>query len=169
MDTLPLPPRPDLSQYRKRAKELVAAANSEDEAALRAWSAGWLDALAGLARVAATPFVQSSLDRAVGGFEQRAREKIAQPRARFVLADAQFLVAKAHGFANWGEFARHVERLSGDTGEGDPFETAADAVVGGDLDVLASLLQTHPGLIHARSARVHRATLLHYVAPRRRR
>jgi ankyrin repeat protein len=45
-----------------------------------------------------------------------------------------------------------------------PFEAAADAVVAGDLDRLAALLDRHPELIAARSTREHRATLLHYVA-----
>lgn len=34
MDTLPLPPRPDLGHYRKRAKDLVVAASSTDEHAV---------------------------------------------------------------------------------------------------------------------------------------
>ena len=36
MDTLPLPARLYLEQYKKRAKELVAAAHSNDDAAARA-------------------------------------------------------------------------------------------------------------------------------------
>ena len=48
MDTLPLPPRPDLEQYRKRAKELVKAAGSTDDDAVRAWATEWLETLARL-------------------------------------------------------------------------------------------------------------------------
>ncbi|HEY0779153.1 MAG TPA: ankyrin repeat domain-containing protein, partial [Gemmatirosa sp.] len=44
------------------------------------------------------------------------------------------------------------------------FETAADAVVAGDVAALARLLGEDPALVHARSTRAHRATLLHYVA-----
>src|SRR5215468_4272224 len=44
------------------------------------------------------------------------------------------------------------------------FEDAADAVVDGDLVKLAALLDREPRLIHARSLRDHRCTLLHYVA-----
>ncbi len=44
------------------------------------------------------------------------------------------------------------------------FEAAADAVVAGDLAALAPLLRADPSLVRARSARAHRATLLHYVA-----
>ena len=43
------------------------------------------------------------------------------------------------------------------------FERAADAVVAGDVDTLASLLRDHPALATARSSRPHRCTLLHYL------
>ena len=42
------------------------------------------------------------------------------------------------------------------------FERAADAVVFGDLDTLRELLDEEPQLVHVRSPRPHRATLLHY-------
>jgi tetratricopeptide (TPR) repeat protein len=44
------------------------------------------------------------------------------------------------------------------------FEAAADAIVDGDLATLGRLLSENPGLVHARSSRAHRATLLHYVS-----
>jgi len=43
------------------------------------------------------------------------------------------------------------------------FEAAADAIVDGDIATLARLLDEEPELIHARSTREHRCTLLHYV------
>src|SRR5439155_459665 len=133
MDTLPLPPRPSLAQYKKRAKDLVAAANSKAGDAVRAWAADWLASLARLRGEPITPFVQGSFDRAVGHIAEGVREKLASTAAadlRFRLADAQFLIALAHGFKNWAEFSTHVERLT--RPNGDAFETAADAVVGGD-------------------------------------
>src|SRR5262249_37440568 len=42
------------------------------------------------------------------------------------------------------------------------FERAADAVAFGDLETLRELLDDEPFLVHARSPRPHRATLLHY-------
>jgi ankyrin repeat protein len=42
------------------------------------------------------------------------------------------------------------------------FEKAADAVVFGELETLRDLLDDEPFLVHARSPRPHRATLLHY-------
>jgi len=161
LDTLPLPPSPDLGQYRKRAKELVVAASSGDEDAVRVWAESWLRAIAGLMDETPTPFAAESFDRAVESIAQYVRDKTARPGARFALADAQFLVARAHGFGHWAAFARHVEGLSGAT---DSFEAAADAVVGGDLEALTSLPREDPELVRARSDRVHRATLLHYVA-----
>jgi hypothetical protein len=73
------------------------------------------------------------------------------------LADAQFVLARAHGFTSWSDFAAHLEAPA-------VFETAAEAVVRGDETALQGLLLTHPELIRARSAREHRATLLHYVS-----
>jgi len=165
MDTLPLPPRPSLAQYKKRAKDLVAAANSKAGDAVRAWAADWLASLARLRGEPITPFVQGSFDRAVGHIAEGVREKLASTAAadlRFRLADAQFLIALAHGFKNWAEFSTHVERLT--RPNGDAFEMAADAVVGGDLSTLEALVHGHPELIRARSTRVHKATLLHYIA-----
>ena len=43
------------------------------------------------------------------------------------------------------------------------FEEAADAVVNGDVTRLTALLDGEPRLVHARSLREHRCTLLHYV------
>jgi ankyrin repeat protein len=48
--------------------------------------------------------------------------------------------------------------------ESDEFESAVDAVVTGNIATLESLLREDPELVRARSARAHRATLLHYVA-----
>src|SRR5580658_5402411 len=44
------------------------------------------------------------------------------------------------------------------------FEAAVEALIAGDLDILRPLLREYPELVHARSARPHRATLLHYIA-----
>ena len=46
----------------------------------------------------------------------------------------------------------------------DPFESAVDAVIAGDLDGLASQLQARPDLVRDRSSRPHHSTLLHYLA-----
>ena len=167
MDVLPLPPRPDFEQYRKLAKDLVAATRADDAGdAVRVWARGWLESLARALETPITPFVRDSMDRAVEHIASRVRdERATRPRgARFRLADAHFLIANAHGFPHWAAFEQHVRRASGDGTERDPFEAAADAIVGGDLATLAEILRRQPALVRARSARVHGATLLHYIA-----
>lgn len=165
MDTLPLPPRPNLEQYKKRAKDLVKAAKSHDESAVRSWASDWLNALAKSLNLSVTPVVQRGLlDRAISTLEARVREHTMGPRtahATFTLSDAQFLIARAHGFENWSRFVGHVDRLPA---REHPFEAAADAIVAGDLPTLQRLIHQHPELIQARSARVHHASLLHYIA-----
>jgi ankyrin repeat protein len=161
MDVLPLPPRPDLNQYRKRAKELVAASSAPDAGAIAMWAKHWLEALTRLHGPQST-FVQSSFDRAVEAIEKGVLEALQQPDGRLKLSHAQFLLARAHGFASWPAFVRHLERLAASTGH--PFEAAADAVVNGGLGSLKALLAQHRGLVTSRSSRTHRATLLHYVA-----
>jgi ankyrin repeat protein len=161
MDTLPLPPRPSLAHYKKRAKSLVKAAASTESDAVRAWGEEWLQTLGRLRGATISPFAQGSFDRAVEGIEQRVRES--KP-GRLTLTEAQFLIARAHSFSSWRHFAQHIEQLSGTDTDVDAFEAAADAVVAGDSATLESLLRENPDLIRARSTREHRATLLHYVA-----
>jgi hypothetical protein len=166
MDTLPLPPRPDIEQYRKRAKSLVAAAKAADHNAVKQWSADWLDALAKLVDVEITPFVQGSFDRAIERLNRDVAARKQKARAaseEFSLADAQHLIAQAHSYENWASFAQEVAALQ-TVSRTSAFEKAADAVVDGDLLVLDDLLKKDPDLVHAHSQRQHHATLLHYVA-----
>src|SRR5262245_56670384 len=125
MDTLPLPPRPEPAQYRERAEALVAAAGSGDQA-LRAWAQDLLETALELTGEPTLPFLHGSFERAVTAIRDGAHPALTLP-------EADSLVAEAYGFASWDVFARHLERLSG---QGDPFEAAADAVVGGDLATL---------------------------------
>jgi ankyrin repeat protein len=170
MDTLPLPPRPNLEQYKKRAKDLVTASRSADRNAVREWANDWVHALAQLHGITVSPFIQASIDRAIETIEARVRQIGDRSNAkggRFTLSDAQFLIAGAHGFENWAEFAGHIERMTSGSRrdpKGQEFEAAVDAVVAGDIATLESLLRKQPDLVRERSERKHRATLLHYVA-----
>ena len=166
MDTLALPPRPDLEQYKRRAKDLVRACRSSDPGAVRAWATEWLDTLVRLHGAVMTPFVRHSHDRAIEQIEAEVRDKVATggDGASCTLVDAQRLIARAHGFASWPKFAKHVQGITTHAPGIRELETAVDAVVGGDLSTLASLLRANPSLIRDRSTREHRATLLHYVA-----
>ena len=120
MDTLPLPPRPDLEQYRKRAKALVAAANAGDPAAVKQWADDWLRALTKLLGVEITPFVQHSFDRAVEGIQKEVATRVTRAKsegATFALADAQHLIAQAHSYDTWDDFTREIEGLRSDAGK----------------------------------------------------
>lgn len=166
MDTLPLPPRPDLDQYRKRARSLVKAANAADPDAVGQWATDWLHALTTSLGIELTSFVRHSFDRAVEALRTEVNDRTTSARAkrgRFTLADAQHLIARAHSYENWATFATEVESL-GTGAWTSEFEQAADAVVHGDLAALDALLKRNPELTQARSRRTHRATLLHYIA-----
>ena len=166
MDTLPLPPRPDLEQYRKRAKALVTAATSGEADAVKQWADDWLRTLTRLLGVEITPFVQHSFDRAVEGIQKEVASRVTRATnegTAFALADAQHLIAQAHSYDTWADFTREIEGLRSDSGQS-AFERAADAVVAGDMARLDALLEKEPGLVHEHSTRKHHATLLHYVA-----
>jgi len=129
MDVLPLPPRPSLDQYRKRAKDLVKASRSSDADAVRQWASAWIEALATLHDEPVTPFVQGSIDRVAAEIERRVREHRTSRDEPFGLSDAQFLIARAHGFASWAAFTAHLDGRAFGGSEAREFETAADAVV----------------------------------------
>ena len=135
MDAFALPPRPSIDWYRKRAKQLLRDARLGDPDATR--------------RIGQCPRLASGTS-----------EGDATP----VLADAQYVVAREHGFGSWRAFAAHVEALGVQDAPVARFEAAADAIVAGDKQALERLLTDDPALVHARSTRAHRATLLHYVA-----
>ena len=94
----------------------------------------------------------------------RAFKQANERRAQCLLADAQFFVAREHGFDNWPKFSAHVATLAHPHSEVAIFEAAVDAVVAGDAATLRRLLRDHPRLVTARSTREHRSTLLHYVS-----
>ncbi|HEV7424747.1 MAG TPA: ankyrin repeat domain-containing protein [Thermoanaerobaculia bacterium] len=137
-DALPLPPHPHLGYYKKLAKDLVKAAG--DPAAIREWT---------------TRFAPDQIERVESHIRSA---KIAK------LADAQFLIARAHGFASWPKFARHVEDLQHAGSPDSKFEQAADVIVSGDIATLRRLLDESRELVRQRSSRAHQSTLLHYVS-----
>ena len=66
-EALPLPPRPNLEQYRRLAKELKQACKSSEPGAIRDWAAGWADSLAHLQTKASSEqirwYLQGSWDK----------------------------------------------------------------------------------------------------------
>jgi hypothetical protein len=137
-DALELPVTPGIAHYRKLAKDLVKACES---GTIAAWANRWAPQVA-----------------------EFATQTMTGEARKCVLADAQFVLARAHGFRNWAAFAAHLEALTQSDTQTAAFEAAADAIVRGDEQTLQQLLRRHPGLIHARSTREHNATLLHYVS-----
>lgn len=162
MDTLPLPPHPDVEQYRKRAKSLVVAANSNAPDALKKWASDWIQAIIRQLKIEVTPFIRDSFDRAVAHLETRATQAKTAGE-EFTLAKAQHLIAQAHSYENWATFVAELDSLRTKSWTS-AFEQAADAVVNGDLATLDALLRRERDLVRARSQRTHRVTLLHYVA-----
>jgi ankyrin repeat protein len=142
----PFPPRPILAQYQKQARDLVKGFKSAD---------------AGTTRL-----IRRYHPRLPGRPNTNDRNPVSDLKIRRVkldLADAQFIIARAHQFENWSRFVRHIEALARKESSVAQFEAAVDAIVAGDLITLKRLLRNNPDLIRARSTREHRATLLHYI------
>ncbi len=76
-----LPDRPNLSQYKKQAKDL-----------LRAWRSGDAEAIA-----------------RVTTHHPRLRARSATPDAAFQLADAQLVIAREHGDDTWTAFVARID------------------------------------------------------------
>ncbi|MCF0073893.1 ankyrin repeat domain-containing protein [Dyadobacter sp. CY261] len=87
-----------------------------------------------------------------------------RPNTNFGLDDARAVVAREHGFTDWPALLQHIAVLHETSSVVSQFERAVEAVVQGDIPTLEQLLERNPMLVHERSSRGHRATLLHYVA-----
>ncbi len=138
MDARELPARPNLEQYKKQAKELQKAYRAADMEAMRR--------------------VRRNHPR----FRKLSEAEFRS--ATFALADAQLVIAREHAFESWPKFTVYLQDLSRKDSPVSTFESAADAVVAGDLDTLARQLREDPALIRARSSRGHQSTLLHYIS-----
>ena len=166
-DALPLPPRPSLEQYKKQAKDLVKACRSDEVDGIRSWAAKWVETLATLQGQAFTIQLRARMLAIVNEVAEFARCKLLSSdagNAKCGLTDAQFVIARLHGFTSWPKFAKHIEGLARASSPVSQFEAATHAVVTGDVATLKRLLDENPQLIRARSTREHQATLLHYVS-----
>ena len=158
-DVLPFPPRPDLEQYRKRAKDLVKACRA---GAVDAWATRWVERLRELHPDPSPRASSRGAERLARQLAEFARERLTA--ADCALSEAQFVIARAQGFASWPRLVEHLEGLAVPASPVSAFEQAVDAIVAGDLPALERLLARDPSLVRARSSRGHHATLLHYVS-----
>src|SRR5215813_5864330 len=165
-DALPLPPRPNIEQYKKLARDFQHACKSAEPAAVRAWAARWAEALARLQGRAVTPEVQREIGWNVERVERQWRDiqKSKEQASHRTLAGAQFFIARCHGFASWPKFAEHLDALARANSPVSHFESAVDAIVSGNIVALEKRLSENPDLVRTRSTREHRSTLLHYVS-----
>ncbi len=161
-DALPEPARLSLEQYRKLAKDLVKACKSGQPDSIRQWAAGWVRNLVQQSGLEITRGLPVEIERWIEDVTGFATRTLRRER-HCVLADAQFVIARSHGFASWPTFVTYVEEASV-TSATAAFEAAADAIVTGDSERLRQLLRENPGLVRQRSTREHHATLLHYTA-----
>jgi len=159
-DALPLPPHPDVRNYRKRAKDLARACRTGEDA-IRSWATNWVDALLEL-QPQDFPMARRDAERQIQQVTDFARDQLTP--ADGTLAQAQFVIARAHGFASWTRFIRHIDGCTRADSGVSAFENAADAMVRGDLPAVQRMLARDPALVRARSSREHQATLLHYVS-----
>lgn len=162
-DALPLPPRPSLEQYKKRAKDLVKACKSKTPEAIREWAEKWLNSLAALQE---SRELRSWIQRMLQQVEEFARKQLTKSNTKqtCALADAQFVIARAHGFQSWPKFVKHLGALKQKNSSTCKFELAAEAIIKGDLATLKRLLRADPELVQQRSTREHQSALLHYVS-----
>jgi hypothetical protein len=115
-----LPARPNLDQYKKRAKELVKAAK------------------AGEARAFA--LMREHHPRLKKASDDELR------RAKFALADAQLIIAHWHGFASWPKFAKHIDTISSESSTR-IWTRAEKALVDGDVATLDAMLARHGDML----------------------
>ena len=164
-DALPLPPRPNLDQYKKLAKELQSACKSGDSRAVHEWALRWVETLSRLRQQPSTPGIQKEMQADIDRVQrvwQKSQES--EPVARCTLTGAQFFIARCHGFTSWPKFVKHLRALNTMSSPVSTFERAVDAIVTGDVVTLSELLRKNPELARTRSTREHRSTLLHYVS-----
>ena len=138
MSPAALSPRINLEQSRKQAKELLKAFNAGEPETL--------------------DHIRWNHPRFRGLTDAEIRKR------KFVLADAQLVIARLHYFDSWPKLLRHIETLEAKDPRVMRFEDAADAIIAGDIPKLRALLRAHPELIRERSTREHHAPLLHFIS-----
>lgn len=163
-EALPQPGRLSLEQYRKLAKDLVKVCKTADHEAIRNRITLWIRDLVRHSGLELTPGLPVAIERWIDEVTTFTIKTLLDGKRTCALTDAQFVIARCHGFASWPRFVQHIEQASIATSAVAEFEAAADAIVSGDLTTLEQLIKTHPTLVRQQSTREHHATLLHYTS-----
>jgi ankyrin repeat protein len=164
-DALPLPFQPNLERYKKLAKDLIKACKSTEPDAIGDWAEAWVKTLVKRSGIKLPRNLPVAIQRRTEQVESFARRKLSSENgAPCRLADAQFVIARSHGFESWAKLTKHLDELSRKSSQIAKFESAADSIIKGEIATLKRLLREEPQLIHSRSTREHKASLLHYVS-----
>lgn len=163
-EVLPLPPNPNVDQYRKLAKELVKICKAGRPDGIRNWTSAFVQNLVQLSGLQITSSLPVEVERWIDELTGFATKTLLQGERICALTSAQFVVARSLGFTSWSRFMKHLEEMARRASAVSEFEAAADAIVIGDLETLRDLLSRNPNLIRQCSTREHRATLLHYTS-----
>src|SRR5258708_1849950 len=133
-DALALPPRPNLEQYKKLARDFQQACKTGVPAAVHGWAARWAETLARLQGLPDTPEVRREIGMDADRIERQCQrlQKSNGHVGSCTLTGAQFLVAHCHGFVSWPKFVKHLEAAARGNSPVSQFEAAADAIITGD-------------------------------------
>ena len=158
-DVLPIP-RAHAGHFRAAVQELVSACRAGEDA-VREWAGQWV-----MRVLEVNPESPDDARRTVGRWAGQiadfAREQLTPPEC--ATTQAELVIARAHGFPTWSALVAHLEGLAQSDSTIGAFERAADAIISGEIAELERLLESRRDLVHVRSDREHRATLLHYVS-----
>src|SRR5262249_34428935 len=113
-EALPLPPRLNIDYYRTLARELRDAVG---RGAVHTWADRWITNLTKLVPI--EPFgARAPRPRVVEGIKQQwtrfaeQRPTLKADPASIQLSDAQFFIARVHGFASWPRFSHHLKTMT---------------------------------------------------------
>jgi ankyrin repeat protein len=164
-DAIRLPHHPDVSAFERVVEGLLDACRTADSSAIRKWATEWIQSLASQPTDSASP-AETEIAGLVDEVDAFARRTLTSGAGSEAcrLADAQSVIARAHGFPSWPALVEHVVSLAKTSSAIAKFEAAVEAIIAGDLATLQRLLHEQPALVRARSTREHQATLLHYVS-----
>jgi hypothetical protein len=156
---LPLPSHPNLEQYKKLAKELTKVCKNGGPEGLREWATDWVHnvvRLSGLQITSSQPIDNQGWIEEITEFATR---KLRAGEHRCALADAQFVIARSHGFLSCPKLAKHVEQLGNEKSSTARFEAAADVIVSGDMETLKRFLRQNPELVRECSTRAQHSCI----------